>query len=205
MANLHVSKVNKEQLNLGELIDLLEQELPGRRISFDRSMNDLVRGAPLQIAYPARPNSYRGFYEHLALDISADPITVGEVLEFAKQADGGIFYGYKGGDFDMDRNTPMWVAEYGRNSGIIITGVSNHFGVVKICTADFDLDEWYDRDPYPDVKETVKRNLNKWVYEAGQLRHLVRMYVPDNEKNDAMVKSIEAVLDTLQAEAEKHN
>lgn len=45
--------------------------------------------------------------------------TVGEWIEVLKQAIGKTFTGYKGGDFLMGKNTPVWLAEYGDASFVL--------------------------------------------------------------------------------------
>jgi hypothetical protein len=41
--------------------------------------------------------------------------TVVEWIEILKEAQGKTFTGYKGGDFLMGKNTPVWLAEYGNS------------------------------------------------------------------------------------------
>jgi len=59
------------------------------------------------------PHSYRGYYSDLAFKKTEDKITAGKALEMARGCMGEIFEGYKGGDFQMGRNTPVWCADYG--------------------------------------------------------------------------------------------
>ena len=61
-------------------------------------------------------DSYRGYYEDLALEPTSHPITAEQLYVKLKQAHGATFTGYKGGEFKMDGDTPLWVAEYG-NTG----------------------------------------------------------------------------------------
>jgi len=83
------------QITLGQLIERLEQ-MP----------SDLVMHG-LEYAH-----SYRGYYSDLAFE-ECESTTVGELLKEARAAMGKRFEGYKGGDFWMTGNTPVWVAEYG--------------------------------------------------------------------------------------------
>ena len=57
--------------------------------------------------------SYRGYYCDLAFskDDGAEPVF--DVLDRCNAAMGKVFTGYKGGDYMMGENTPMWVADYG--------------------------------------------------------------------------------------------
>jgi hypothetical protein len=57
-------------------------------------------------------HSYRGYYEDLAFE-PAKNVTVGAMLACAKDALGKTFAGYKGGEFEMDEYTDIWLAYYG--------------------------------------------------------------------------------------------
>jgi len=86
-----------------------------------------------------RFTSYRGYYEDLAITPSDAPITVGELLKKANEANGREFNGYKGGDFLMDNATPLWIAPYGSsgNSAIIDAKVEDgKFILITKQTAD---------------------------------------------------------------------
>lgn len=100
-------------MNLGALIDTLAA-LPGdARIRLDNGeVGELM--------------SWRGVYAELTLTPGrADkPKTVAEVLSDAVAADGGTFEGYKGGDFTMDRSTPVWADDYGDCRYNAISGVT---------------------------------------------------------------------------------
>jgi hypothetical protein len=84
-----------EQMTLGELIAALE-----------------AMPADLVIAGLTKPHSYRGYYCDLAFE-PCEKTTAGELLELCRGAMGRVFTGYKGGDYTMGENTPVWVANYG--------------------------------------------------------------------------------------------
>lgn len=58
-------------------------------------------------------HSYRGYYSDLAFEKLEEKTTAGKAHEMARACMGEIFEGYKGGDFQMGRNTPVWIANYG--------------------------------------------------------------------------------------------
>lgn len=60
----------------------------------------------------ARPHSYRGYYDQLAFE-PAPSVTIGSMLAAAKSAIGKTFIGWKGGEFVMDKWTPVWIAVRG--------------------------------------------------------------------------------------------
>ena len=64
-------------------------------------------------AIPGEFDSYRGYYADLALERGKAPVTAGEFLAKCENALGKEFTGYKGGEFLMGPDTPLWRAEYG--------------------------------------------------------------------------------------------
>lgn len=85
------------QLTLGRLIAVLEEMPPGT-----------------EVANLKAPHSYRGYYTDLAFEhYDSQLTTAGDLLEMCKGCMGQVFQGYKGGNYPMHRNTPLWVAHYG--------------------------------------------------------------------------------------------
>ena len=58
-------------------------------------------------------HSYRGYYCDLAFELNDGMRLATELLTECKAAMGKTFGGYKGGDFVMDAQTPVWVVSYG--------------------------------------------------------------------------------------------
>ena len=93
----HNQKVRAtEQMTLGSLIDVLES------MPEDNEIDGI-----------GEPHSYRGYYCDLAFEKMPNKTTAGELLAVCKDAMGEVFEGYKGGDYMMGRNTPIWIACYG--------------------------------------------------------------------------------------------
>lgn len=84
------------QMTLGKLIAALE-----------------AMPADENIAGLGNPHSYRGYYSDLAFAPAEGTVKAGELLQSCKAVMGREFSGYKGGDFLMGENTPVWVAHYG--------------------------------------------------------------------------------------------
>lgn len=84
-------------MTLGELIEALER------------VQDKTQVVKLGFG---EPHSYRGYYDQLAFE-PKEGVTVGEMLKDAKASLGKTFSGYKGGDFQMDESTEVWIAHYG--------------------------------------------------------------------------------------------
>lgn len=113
------------QLTLGELIEKLdgnetyyskhrEEEKP-RRVRIDAGYN-----------YPSGLGSYRGYYQDLAIrytDDHEERLNAEELKEKLENAVGKVYTGYKGGQFQMSEETPVWLANWGNNSNTTISAV----------------------------------------------------------------------------------
>lgn len=84
------------QLTLGELIDWLKSNKGQIEFGF------------------GRPMSYRGSYDELAFE-PVENTTGSAMLHHAESAVDVRFEGYKGGEFMMTRDTPVWIAPYGES------------------------------------------------------------------------------------------
>ena len=103
------------QITLGAIMDGLKKAEPGLPVYFDWCRLN-----------PGRFCSYRGYYEDLALgfeDSRYKSVTVGELLQACEEIEGKILEGWKGGDYKMTRETPVWVANSGQSTGWAIVGV----------------------------------------------------------------------------------
>lgn len=87
----------EDQMTLGKLIDEL-----------------FVMDPTKEVHAIKEPHSYRGYYVDLAFETeSGETMPAIKALEIAKSCMGEVFEGYKGGDYQMGRNTPVWSANYG--------------------------------------------------------------------------------------------
>lgn len=84
------------QMTLGKLINVLAEMPPEKKIEGF-----------------GRPHSYRGYYSDLAFERTEGQISATDLLDICRSAMGEVFEGYKGGDFQMGQNTPVWIANYG--------------------------------------------------------------------------------------------
>lgn len=104
-----------DQLSLGELI--LKLEIQNQE---DKLFLDFYNFDSSFLNYPVSVGSWRGRYAELAIEFECynpeNALTVGEFLADLKEAVGGVFQGYKGGEYKMGRSTPVWVANYGESS-----------------------------------------------------------------------------------------
>jgi hypothetical protein len=87
----------RTQMTLGKLLDAL--------YTMDPMMGIQISG---------EPHSYRGYYEDLAFEPTVVVYTIATIISrIEKTCMGQVFHGYKGGEFAMHRNTPLWIANYG--------------------------------------------------------------------------------------------
>ena len=125
---------NSPQLMLGEMILKLEAVGDKTKPLFIDLMDkrpmgvDSWRGSYCELAIQTESmggyntdkvtfeSSYGNSYE--TKELGKENPTVQEWIEVLKEAIGKTFVGYKGGDFLMGKNTPVWLAEYGNASFI---------------------------------------------------------------------------------------
>lgn len=107
------------QLDLGDLIAALEAAGP------DTKVRDGF----------TRPHSYRGFYDELAFELVHD-VTVAEMLADARSALNATYQGWKGGDYTMDRYTPVWLVPGRGCTGETLGAVSLHLMLAAVSDDD---------------------------------------------------------------------
>lgn len=105
-------RVRSGQMTLGALIKALEP------IDLEQSIEFCFGGLS-----PGQFMSWRGAYEELGLDYTDSPVKTGDFLALCKEALGKEFHGYKGGDFVMTEDSPIWVSKYGVSGHAALVGV----------------------------------------------------------------------------------
>lgn len=129
-------KEKREIWTLGLLIEALKKCSQDATVHFD-----------FPEMLPTTFNSYRGWYDQLALGFdrhsyygaSSSPKKlewpkVSELLERAQYAVGATYTGYKGGDYTMHKHTPVWVANYGDASCVGLVGIEGVEHSVTLLT-----------------------------------------------------------------------
>lgn len=121
-------KPHHKGMRLGNIIEALETAKPDSIVQFD-----FGGFAPDGVM------SYRGYYSDLALGFEKKyDVKVVDVLGWLRGAVGEVFTGYKGGDYLMDRETPVWVANYGDSHGVAVVRVDDQGWRVVLRTAMID-------------------------------------------------------------------
>lgn len=118
----------KKQCTLGDLID--QVKFQSKYLEKDATVYfDFCGFSPDGI------DSYRGFYDELALGYSKDKkiMSIDEFLSMLEFTVGVTLTGYKGGEFTMTKKTPVWVSNYGEYDKTAITGVTadSYLGDIK--------------------------------------------------------------------------
>lgn len=113
-------------MKLSELIAALEREPQGNRIV----VHSPSGGAP------GRFDGYRGYYAELAIEPGGGSYgeTVGTFLARLRAAVGTTIHGYKGGEFEVDPDKRVWLAEHGDDSGFQVSGVVSEYGTTRLLS-----------------------------------------------------------------------
>ena len=133
---------NSEQLTLGEIIDKLKPLISKQESISKKYDHEATVVFDFEYAFPINFGSWRGSYSELSLSFGfvgykfeSDEKSMGlsEFLKKCEETVGKTFEGWKGGDFTMDRDTPVWVANQGNsgNTGIIDI-VDNEYEIILI-------------------------------------------------------------------------
>lgn len=91
------------QMTLGKMVDILKSSDPTLPVVFGGE----------DTGSPGAEDSYRGYYSDLSFGRTDAEVTVSSFLERCSKALGETYQGYKGGDFQMGPDTPIWCASYG--------------------------------------------------------------------------------------------
>ncbi len=121
---------SRDQMSLGQLIDKLKEV----RAANDKE--DITICFDFEYARPADFDSWRGVYAELAVGFAfdGDETSLDEFIVRAERSVGLSFNGYKGGEYVMTRDTPVWVANYGNSGSTAVTGVFDDGWQVVLLT-----------------------------------------------------------------------
>lgn len=115
--------IDSPQLTLGQLTERVESILEQWKASGEGDEPCVYFDFGSLV--PTNFDSWRGSYAELALGYALDDDkegpTLSDFLKLCKETDGATFGGWKGGDYTMNKNTPVWVANQGHSgdTGIV--------------------------------------------------------------------------------------
>jgi hypothetical protein len=98
-----------DQLSLGEIVLMLDA-IDGKNARVCLLIDDTIKT-------PVNLDSWRGSYNELAIDYddSVKGMSFKKFHKMMNDAIGETFTGYKGGEYTMNRQTPVWAAHYGES------------------------------------------------------------------------------------------
>lgn len=70
--------------------------------------------------YPCNTYSYRGRYDELALNVSNNLTNTNSFFETMQKSLNKTYIGWKGGEFNMENDTFVWVSNYGLSSELMV-------------------------------------------------------------------------------------
>jgi hypothetical protein len=113
---------SKYHLTLGNLIDFLGTCNNDMIIKIKHQKDAQLFPTMCTIT---NPHSYRGYYEDLAFEYETGKQTVKELLSITKKCVGKEFDGWKGGTFEMKKDTVLWISE---------EGCCSDFGIIDVIS-----------------------------------------------------------------------
>lgn len=116
--------------SIQDLLDILKPYTKDTLVRFDfcNLVPDVTPLTEDNNTYWGGVQSYRGFYEHLALDYTEGyGVLASDLCDLLTSAIGKTFMGYKGGHFTMSTDTPLWVAQWGHSTGTFVRDATRYF------------------------------------------------------------------------------
>lgn len=100
-------------LTLGEFIKILQLRDPNQQVMYDFGS-----------LRPGEFDSYRGFYEDLALSFDDTwDVSVASLLKKSLLSVDHVFTGYKGGNYKASYSTKLWASNRGLTGSTMIIGI----------------------------------------------------------------------------------
>ena len=127
-------------MSLQNLVDAMSEQWQEDRAKTQMTLGEFIvqlKSMPSDkmITGFSAPQSYRGYYRDLAFEPEPKKITVSAALDMCIGAMGEEFTGYKGGEYGMGRNTPIWIARYSY-SGVRIMDIDKDSGELITAAED---------------------------------------------------------------------
>ena len=131
------------QITLGQLIEKMEVIVKNHAERATEGKEEAEVRYDFEYLFPTDFDSWRGIYAELALNFNmndrsgeeqVEPLTAIQFLALCKKTLGATFFGYKGGEYRMDENTPIWVANYGNSGSTALLDVVDGGYIVILIT-----------------------------------------------------------------------
>lgn len=126
------SFADSPQLTIGEVLSLLK-EIP---TEWGSDKQDVTVEFDFEYAIPTGLSSWRGSYAELAINFDflgyskfnekAEAMKLKDFTEMLEQSVGKEYQGWKGGEYVMSLDTPLWVANDGNSGNTGVIGVKDN-------------------------------------------------------------------------------
>ena len=111
-------------MDIQSFIDTITNAARDSRKNYHVCLGELLDGLrqadPEGLVYLTDPHSYRGYYSDLALEPTTTPIKVNQLIDQLEAVIDTELTGYKGGEFLMSADTPVWVSHYGTTGSALV-------------------------------------------------------------------------------------
>ncbi len=112
-------------IDIQNLVNMISDTARDVRKDYHVCLGDFLsqlRDADPEATIPlANPHSYRGYYSDLALEpVNGAPIKVWQLINQLSDVIDTELTGYKGGEFMMSADTPIWVANHGCTGAALV-------------------------------------------------------------------------------------
>lgn len=128
-------------VNLQDTINIMNDQASKERAKYHLTLGQLIekltphKGKGLTVPL-GRPGSYRGYYTDLSFEPGETPLDA--FVATCEECVGKVFEGYKGGDFRMTEDSPLWVAEWGSCGPALMGIYLDGDGRISLTTKELD-------------------------------------------------------------------
>jgi hypothetical protein len=127
--------MEQEQLTLGKLLSLIKK--------FYETENELKQQVIFDFCstFPHSFHSWRGDYYQISLDYhlwddDEQPLLAEQFIKMMENdVIGKVFFGWKGGEFTMTEDTPVWVSTQRGGHHTAVVGVTSSYSSIIIQTS----------------------------------------------------------------------
>ena len=106
--------MNQLHTMINEMTETMRKERSETQMTLGKMIERLKTLPAETPIFLSEPHSYRGYYADLAFQKPDIAISAARALALCQECVGKSFEGYKGGDYVMGNNAPVWQAYYGQ-------------------------------------------------------------------------------------------
>ena len=127
---------SSNQLTLGEILLKLETAVEAQKIRIEEGRKEAHVRFDFEYLHPTYLDSWRGSYNEIAIGFSekGEGPTLSSFYSMINAAIGQEYTGWKGGEYTMNKHTPVWVANQGHSGNTAVLDIVDDGYVVFIIT-----------------------------------------------------------------------